>query len=68
MAKIIEQKEADRVPKTKLEKILTHKINVPYFHDVPGFSGILIHSGDSNADTRGCIHNDDVNMMKGGEQ
>jgi hypothetical protein len=32
-----------------------HKINVPYLHDVPGYSGILIHSGSSNADTLGCI-------------
>lgn len=32
-----------------------HKINVPYLHDVPGYTGILIHSGSSNADTLGCI-------------
>lgn len=32
-----------------------HKINVPYLHDVPGFSGILIHNGGSDADTIGCI-------------
>src|SRR5512133_1213857 len=28
---------------------------LPYLHDVPGFSGILIHAGNSAADTKGCI-------------
>lgn len=28
---------------------------VPYLHDVPGFTGILIHSGNHEDDTDGCI-------------
>ena len=28
---------------------------VPYLHDVPGFTGILIHSGNDEDDTDGCI-------------
>lgn len=28
---------------------------VPYLHDVPGFTGILIHSGNNEDDTDGCI-------------
>lgn len=32
-----------------------YKINVPYLHDVPGYTGILIHNGSSDADTLGCI-------------
>lgn len=29
--------------------------NVPYIHDVPGYTGILIHSGNDAEDTDGCI-------------
>lgn len=32
-----------------------HKRYVPYLHDVPGYTGILIHNGASDADTLGCI-------------
>ena len=28
---------------------------VPYLHEVPGYSGILIHSGNDAEDTDGCI-------------
>lgn len=28
---------------------------LPYLHDVPHFSGILIHSGNSEKDSAGCI-------------
>lgn len=28
---------------------------IPYLHDVPGFSGILIHPGNDAEDTEGCI-------------
>lgn len=28
---------------------------VPYLHDVPGYTGILIHSGNDAEDTDGCI-------------
>lgn len=48
-----------------------HKINVPYLHDVPGYSGILIHSGSSNADTLGCIlvgKNTAKGRLSGGSQ
>ena len=32
-----------------------HKIYVPFIHDVPGFTSILIHSGNTPEDTLGCI-------------
>lgn len=32
-----------------------HKIYVPFIHDVPGFTSILIHSGNTPDDTLGCI-------------
>ena len=38
-----------------LEYSPTFKRVLPYLHDVPGFSGVMIHSGNSQADTKGCI-------------
>ena len=32
-----------------------HKIYVPFIHDVPGFTSILIHSGNTPEDILGCI-------------
>lgn len=73
MAKLIEQKEADRVPKTKLEKILTHEINeyIKWVDELREQKRVLMHElkislklMEQQSITR--IHNDDVNMMKGG--
>lgn len=73
MAKIFEQKEADRVPKTRLEKILTHEINeyIKYADELRKQKRVLMHDlkvslqlMEQQSITR--IHNDDVNMMKGG--
>ena len=73
MAKIFEQKEADRVPKTRLEKILTHEINeyIKYADELREQKRVLLHdlrialkSMEQQSITR--IYNDDVNMMKGG--
>lgn len=33
----------------------TFKINMPLLLNVPGFTGVLIHSGTTNIDTKGCI-------------
>lgn len=72
MAKIFKQKEADRVPKTKLEKILTHEINewIKYADELREQKRVLMHDlkislqlMEQQRITR--IHNDDVNMMKG---
>ena len=73
MAKIFEQKEADRVPKTRLEKILTHEINeyIKYADELREQKRVLLHdlriarkSMEQQSITR--IYKDDVNMMKGG--
>lgn len=73
MAKIFEQKMADRVPKTRLEKILTHEINqyIKYADELRKQKRVLMHDlnislklMEEQSITR--IHNDDVNMMKGG--
>ncbi len=73
MAKIFEQKEADRVPKTRLEKILTHEINeyIKWVDELREQKRVLMHelkialkSMEQQSITR--IYNDDVNMMKGG--
>lgn len=41
-----------RVEKIWWEK---HQRNVPHIMDVPGYGGILIHSGVTSNDTLGCI-------------
>ena len=73
MAKIFEQKEADRVTKTQLEKILTHEINgwIKYVEEQREQKRVLMHDlkvslklMEQQGITR--IYNDDVNMMKGG--
>lgn len=75
MAKIFEQKEADRVPKTRLEKILTHEINeyIKWVDALREQKRILMHElkislklMEEQSITR--IYNDDVNMMKGGKE
>ena len=32
-----------------------YKKKMPYLHDVPHFLGILIHSGNTEVDSAGCI-------------
>jgi hypothetical protein len=38
-----------------IEASIKFKRLLPYLHDVPGFSGILIHRGNDEDDTLGCI-------------
>ena len=41
--------------KITLEYSPRFKRRMPYLHDVPHFLGILIHSGNTEADSAGCI-------------
>lgn len=41
--------------KVTLEHSPRFKRTLPYLHDVPHFLGILIHSGNTDADSAGCI-------------
>ena len=67
------KKTTDRVPKTRLEKILTHEINewIKYADELREQKRVLMHDigvclnlMKEQSITR--IYNDDVNMMKGG--
>ena len=41
--------------KVTMEYSPRFKRELPYLHDVPHFIGILIHSGNTDADSAGCI-------------
>lgn len=41
--------------KITLEYSPKYKRKMPYLHDVPHFLGILIHSGNTEVDSAGCI-------------
>lgn len=41
--------------KVTMEYSPRFKQKLPYLHDVPHFLGILIHSGNTDADSAGCI-------------
>lgn len=41
--------------KVTMEVSSRFKRMLPYLHDVPHFLGILIHSGNTDADSAGCI-------------
>lgn len=41
--------------KVTMEHSPRFKRTLPYLHDVPHFLGILIHSGNTDADSAGCI-------------
>lgn len=38
-----------------IERSPTFRMLTPRLHEVPGFEGVLLHVGNSAADTRGCI-------------
>lgn len=41
--------------KVTMEYSPRFKRRLPYLHDVPHFLGILVHSGNTDADSAGCI-------------
>ena len=52
--------------KVSLRRSPKFKRDLPYLHDVPHFEGILIHRGNTNKDTWGCIlvgENKEVGMV-----
>jgi len=47
------------IPTGRYALVITHSqrfdMNLPLLLNVPGFTGIRIHAGNTDADTRGCI-------------